>query len=40
MKNDTLAVIGTRISEIRRYHKVTQESLADLLGISQNISVM
>ncbi len=34
MKNDTLAVIGTRISEIRRYHKVTQESLADLLGIS------
>lgn len=34
MKNDTLAAIGTRIAEIRRYHKITQESLADLLGVS------
>lgn len=34
MKNDILAAIGTRIAEIRRYHKVTQESLADLLGVS------
>ena len=34
MKNDTLAAIGMRIAEIRLYHKVTQESLADLLGVS------
>jgi len=34
MKNDTLAAIGTRIAEIRRRHKITQESLADSLGVS------
>lgn len=34
MKNDTLAAIGTRIAEIRRLHKITQESLADSLGVS------
>lgn len=34
MENDTLTAIGTRIAEIRRQHKVTQESLADMLGVS------
>lgn len=34
MEKDTLAAIGTRIAEIRRQHKVTQEALADMLGVS------
>lgn len=34
MENDTLAAIGTRIAEIRRQHKITQEQLADILGVS------
>lgn len=34
MENDILAAIGTRIAEIRRQNKVTQEALADMLGVS------
>ena len=34
MENDTFTAIGTRIAEIRRQHKVTQEALADMLGVS------
>lgn len=34
MKNDTWNAIGARIAEIRRSHKVTQEALADMLGVS------
>lgn len=34
MENDILAAIGTRIAEIRRLNKVTQEALADMLGVS------
>lgn len=34
MENDTFAAIGTRIAEIRRQHKITQEALADMLGVS------
>jgi len=34
MKNSTLTAIGSRIAEIRRHHKTTQESLADSLGVS------
>lgn len=34
MNNDTYNNIGTRISEIRRSHKVTQETLATQLDVS------
>lgn len=34
MENDILRPIGQRISEVRRSHKVTQEALADRLGVS------
>lgn len=34
MENDFLIPIGKRIAEIRRSHKVTQEALADKLGVS------
>lgn len=34
MENDTLSAIGSRIAEIRRSHGVTQEALADMLGVS------
>lgn len=34
MENDFLIPIGKRIAEIRRSNKVTQESLADKLGVS------
>ncbi len=34
MENDTLIAIGLRIAEVRRSHKVTQEALADMLGVS------
>lgn len=34
MENDTLIAIGSRIAEVRRSHKVTQEALADMLGVS------
>lgn len=34
MKNDTIAAISTRIADVRRSHKVTQEALADMLGVS------
>lgn len=34
MINDTLATIGTRIAGVRRSHKVTQETLADMLEVS------
>lgn len=34
MENDTLTAIGIRIAAVRRSHKVTQEALADMLGVS------
>lgn len=34
MENDTLTAISTRIADVRRSHKVTQEALADMLGVS------
>ena len=34
MESTILIPIGKRISEIRRSHNVTQETLADLLGVS------
>lgn len=34
MKNDIFTPIGTRMAEIRRSHKTTQEELADMLGVS------
>lgn len=34
MDKDVLTAIGMRIAEIRRRHKTTQESLADMLGVS------
>ena len=34
MEDNFLVPIGKRISEIRRAHKVTQEALADRLGVS------
>lgn len=34
MENDFLIPIGKRIAEIRRSNKVTQEALADRLGVS------
>ena len=34
MDNSFLIPIGKRIAEIRRSHKVTQEGLADKLGVS------
>lgn len=34
MENDTFTTIGIRIAEIRRQHKITQEALADMLGVS------
>jgi transcriptional regulator with XRE-family HTH domain len=34
MDKDTLTSLGTRISLVRRSHKVTQEALADMLGVS------
>jgi len=34
MENDILTAVGTRIAEIRRHHKITQEALADSLGVS------
>lgn len=34
MENDTLMAIGSRIAEVRRSHKVTQEALAEMLGVS------
>lgn len=34
MDNDFLMPIGRRLAEIRRSHKVTQEALADMLGVS------
>ena len=34
MERDTLSDIGARIAEVRRSHKITQEALADMLGVS------
>ena len=34
MESNVLIPIGKRIAEIRRSHNTTQESLADILGIS------
>ncbi len=34
MDNRTLSAMGTRIAEIRRSHGITQEALADMLGVS------
>lgn len=34
MENETLMAIGLRIAEVRRSHKVTQEALAEMLGVS------
>jgi len=34
MENETLNAIGRRIAEVRRAHNVTQEALADMLGVS------
>lgn len=34
MENDTLIAIGSRIADVRRSHKVTQEALAEMLGVS------
>lgn len=34
MENNILIPIGKRIAEIRRSHNVTQETLADRLGVS------
>lgn len=34
MENSTLIPIGKRIAEIRRAHKITQESLAEKLNVS------
>lgn len=34
MKNDTWNAISTRIADIRRSHKVTQEALAEMLDVS------
>lgn len=34
MENNILLPIGKRISEIRRSHNITQEALADKLGVS------
>lgn len=34
MENDIFTDISTRIAEIRRSYKVTQEALADMLGVS------
>jgi transcriptional regulator with XRE-family HTH domain len=34
MENDFLIPIGKRIAEVRRSHNVTQEKLADKLGVS------
>lgn len=34
MENDTLMAIGSRIAEVRRSHKVTQEAMAEMLGVS------
>jgi transcriptional regulator with XRE-family HTH domain len=34
MDKDTLTAIGIRIAEVRRSHKVTQEALSDMLGVS------
>lgn len=34
MKNDIFAAISTRIADVRRSNKITQEALADMLGVS------
>lgn len=34
MENDIFTAISIRIAEVRRSHKVTQEALADMLGVS------
>ena len=34
MENNTATALSARIAEIRRSHKVTQEALADMLGVS------
>ena len=34
MENNFLIPIGKRMAEIRRSHKITQEALADKLGVS------
>ena len=34
MENGILMAIGSRIAEVRRSHKVTQEALAEMLGVS------
>lgn len=34
MENNFLIPLGKRISDIRRSHKITQEKLADMLGVS------
>lgn len=34
MEKDILETVSKRISEVRRSHKVTQEALADMLGVS------
>lgn len=34
MDSDSLRIIGTRIGEIRRQHHMTQETLAEMLGVS------
>lgn len=34
MNNNTYVTIGKRICEIRRAHKITQEELAEQLGVS------
>jgi len=34
MDNHTLSAIGARLAEVRRSHGVTQEALADMLGVS------
>lgn len=34
MENDTWKAISTRIADIRRSHKVTQEALAEMLDVS------
>lgn len=34
MDNDSLQIIGRRIADIRRQHNITQEVLAEMLGVS------
>lgn len=40
MESDVMIPIGKRLAEIRRSHHVTQETLADRLGVSpKHISI-